>query len=206
MQVAEGHGNLNCIEAGPVLRESSHLAQVHEELATSDESHDKENLLVCLEHVAHSNEEGMISLQKDVFLQPSRLDLIILNDDVLSERFHRVHLLASPLFNQKDLAEGAATNNRNDLEVGKSDVRVVLRIDKRRAMCDTLRYLVCEIVASSIVLRLVLLVSEWLIEIFGANSVALGWNLVLACLRVFLGSAVFLQCPRHAVDGHIVVL
>ena len=82
----------------------------------------------------------------------------------------------------------------------------MLRIDKRRAMCDTLRYLVCEIVVSSIVLRLVLLVSEWLIKIFGANSVALGWNLVLACLRVFLGSAVFLQCPRHAVDGHIVVL
>ena len=132
--------------------------------------------------------------------------MIILNDNVLSERFHRVHLLASSLFNQEDLSEGAATNDRNDLEVGESDVRVVLRIDKGRAMCDTLRYLVCEIVVSSVVLRLGWLVSERLVEILRANSVALGWNLVLACLRVFLGSAVLLQCPRHAVHGHVVVL
>ena len=117
MQVAEGHGNLNCIEAGPVLRESSHLAQVHEELATSDESHDKENLLVCLEHVAHSNEEGMISLQKDVFLQPSRLDLIILNDDVLSQRFHCVYLVVTNLLHKEDFTETASTDNLFDLKV-----------------------------------------------------------------------------------------
>ena len=68
MQVAEGHGDLNSIEAGTLLWETSDLAQVHEKLATSDESHDKENLLLGLEHVAHSNEEWVVSLQKDVLL------------------------------------------------------------------------------------------------------------------------------------------
>ena len=84
MQVAEGHGDLDGVEAGSVLREASDLAQVHEKLATSDESHDEENLLLSLEHVAHSDEEWVIRLQKDIFLQSGRLDLIVLDDNILS--------------------------------------------------------------------------------------------------------------------------
>ena len=43
--------------------EASDLAQMHEELATTDESHHEENLLLCLEDVAHTNEERVIGLQ-----------------------------------------------------------------------------------------------------------------------------------------------
>ena len=39
-----------------------------DKLTASDESHDKENLLIRLEHVAHSNKEWVIGLQKDVLL------------------------------------------------------------------------------------------------------------------------------------------
>jgi len=61
--MAQSHGDLNGIEAGTRLMEASDLAQMHEELATTDESHHEENLLLCLEDVAHTNEERVIGLQ-----------------------------------------------------------------------------------------------------------------------------------------------
>lgn len=63
VQVAQGHGDLNGIEAGALLREASDLAEVHEELAAAHEAHDEENLLLRLEDVAHANKEGVIRLQ-----------------------------------------------------------------------------------------------------------------------------------------------
>lgn len=63
VQVAQGHGDLNGIEAGALLREASHLAEVHEELAATHESHNEENLLFCLEYIAHTDKERMICLQ-----------------------------------------------------------------------------------------------------------------------------------------------
>ena len=111
--------------------------------------------------------------------------MIVLDDDIFSERFHREHLLASPLFDQEDFSEGAAANDRNDLEVGESDVRVVLRIDKGRTMC-ALWYLKGWIKASVGLIVSWLVINERLVEILSLVAVAIGWNLVLACLRLLL--------------------
>ena len=128
--MTQSHGYLDGIESGAVLREASHLAQVHEEFTTSDEAHDEENLLVRLEHVAHTNQKRVVSLQQDVLFQSRGLHLIILNDDILSQGLHGVNIVRIPLLDQKDFSEGATTDDGLDHEVRKSDICIVLGIDK----------------------------------------------------------------------------
>lgn len=109
--MAESHGDLDGVETSSVLREPGNLTQMHEKLTSSDESHDKENLLVSLEDVAHANQEWMVSLEQDIFLQSSRLHLVILNDHVFSERLHGINIVRSPLLNEENFSEGAAAND-----------------------------------------------------------------------------------------------
>lgn len=69
MQVTKGQSDLDGVEPCTLLCESSDLSQVREEFTSSDESHNEEDLLIGLEHVAHADKERMISLQKDILLQ-----------------------------------------------------------------------------------------------------------------------------------------
>lgn len=83
VQMAESHGDLDGVEAGPILWEPSHLPQVHKKLTTTDESHNEEDFLLSLEDVAHTDKEGVVCLQQDVLLEPGRLHLIVLDNHVL---------------------------------------------------------------------------------------------------------------------------
>ena len=91
--MAKRHSYLDGVEAGAFFREASDLAKVHEQLTTTYKSHNEEDLLLCLEDITHSNKERMISLQQDIFLQSSRLDLVILNNDIFSERLHSIDII-----------------------------------------------------------------------------------------------------------------
>ena len=86
---------------------------------------------------------------------------------------------------QEDFSEGAAANDRLDNEVGESDVLVELRVDKGRAMVATRRQFVV-VIGCCAAGRGGRCVGQRLIEILRTQSVAFGWNLVLACLRVVL--------------------
>ena len=55
VQSADGHADLDSVEPGTVFREALGLAQVHKELSSPDKPHDKEDLGVSLEHIAHSD-------------------------------------------------------------------------------------------------------------------------------------------------------
>ena len=67
-----------------VLRETRRLAQVHEQFSTSHKAHNKEYLLVGLEHVAHSYKERMFGLQQNVLFQFGRFNLVVLNNHIFS--------------------------------------------------------------------------------------------------------------------------
>ena len=86
---------------------------------------------------------------------------------------------------QEDLSEGAAANDGLDNEVGESDVLVELRVDKGRPMVASRRQLVV-VVGCCAAGSGGRCVSERLVEILRAQSVAIGRNLVLAGLRVVL--------------------
>ena len=69
VEMAESHGDLNGVEPSAFFGEASHLAEVHKQLSATHEAHHKEDLLLRLEHVAHANQEGVVSLEEDVLLQ-----------------------------------------------------------------------------------------------------------------------------------------
>ncbi len=84
---------------------------MHEQLTTSDEAHNEENLLWGLEYISHSDEIGVIGLEQNVFFQFGGLNLVVLDNHVFSQRLHGIHILSAPLYDQKDFTERASSNN-----------------------------------------------------------------------------------------------
>jgi len=64
---------------------------MHEQLSSSNELHDEENLLVCLEDVLHTNKEWMIGLEQYIFLEKGTLNLVVVKDNILSKTLHSVN-------------------------------------------------------------------------------------------------------------------
>jgi hypothetical protein len=91
--VSNGQSHLSRVELGSIFSKSSAISQVHEQLTSSDESHDEEDLLVSLEHIVHTNQEGMISLEQDFFFQLCAFYLVIIDDHILSQRLHGINFL-----------------------------------------------------------------------------------------------------------------
>ena len=111
MQVTKSHRYLNCIETSSLFRETCNLAKMSEKFTTSYESHDEENLLLSLEDVIHSNQEGVISLHKNVLLKFRRLNLVILDDYILAEGLHGVGIVSSTLLDEEHFSKGTATDD-----------------------------------------------------------------------------------------------
>ena len=84
MKISNSQAHLHSVELSGVFGEAGALSQVREEFTTADEPHNEEDLGICLEHVFHSDEEGMVSHDQDVFLQFCRLYLVVLEDNVLA--------------------------------------------------------------------------------------------------------------------------
>jgi hypothetical protein len=62
MKMPYGQSNLGCVKFSSIFLEPCGVSQVHEQLSSTDESHHKEDLLLSLENVVHSYQEGVISL------------------------------------------------------------------------------------------------------------------------------------------------
>ena len=116
-----GHSNLSWVEFCSLLSKPSAISQVHEQFTSSHESHNEENLLLSLEYVMHSYQEGVISLHKDILLKFSAFDLIVVYNDVLSEWFHSIDIFLALLFNKEDLTEWTTTNDLLNDEILESN-------------------------------------------------------------------------------------
>ena len=75
---------MNSVELGAIFGKTLGVSEMHEKFATTDKPHDEENLLVRHENVAHSHEKRMISLQQNIFLEFSWLNLIVVDDNILA--------------------------------------------------------------------------------------------------------------------------
>ena len=67
--MTDSHCNLNGIEFGAVFCESLGVSQMHEKFTTSNEPHDKEDLLISHENVAHSHEERVVGLEQNILFK-----------------------------------------------------------------------------------------------------------------------------------------
>lgn len=98
---------------------------MREELSSTYESHNKEDLGLSLEHEVHSHEEGVVSHEENIFLQFGRLNLIVLQDDILGQGLHGVNLRRIVfLDHQEYLTERSASNHTFDFKVLKGDGHV----------------------------------------------------------------------------------
>lgn len=109
--------DLGCKELGLVLREHAHFDQVAEEFATLDELHQEVDTVLILEYVLHVDQEWVIDLAQDVFLQLNILHLLIFENDILANDLHGEQLLGSNLLDQEHLTEGTLADQFANLEV-----------------------------------------------------------------------------------------
>ena len=117
MEVTEGHSNCHRVELGLLLRELLGSSKVHEELTAPDELHHEENLLVSLENIFHADQEWVVSLHEDILFQKCGLDLVIIEDDVLSQRLHGIYSLILNFLDQEDFTKTSFANHTDDLEI-----------------------------------------------------------------------------------------
>lgn len=99
MEIAESEGNLGRIKLSFLLTESLLLGQVLEKLTSLDELHDEVDAMGLLEYVVHANDERMVHLIKDQFLDLERLNRLMLNHDILADAFHCVVYTIALVFN-----------------------------------------------------------------------------------------------------------
>ena len=57
------------IKLGSLFGKLPRLSKMHEQLSTPYKLHDEEDLEVSLEHVLHTNEERVVSLLQNIFLE-----------------------------------------------------------------------------------------------------------------------------------------
>lgn len=117
MKMTYSNGDLGCIEFCSFFRESSRCSEMHEKFTTSHKSHDEENLWLSLKYVVHTNKEWVISLHEDLFLKFSALYLVIIENDIFSQRFHSKNLFGILFLDKEHLTEASSTNNPSDDEV-----------------------------------------------------------------------------------------
>jgi hypothetical protein len=74
----------------------------------------------------HAYQEGVISLQENIFLQFGRLYLVVVQNNVLTQTLHGINLLVRLLLHQENLSEAASANNFPDFKVAQSSFRVAV--------------------------------------------------------------------------------
>jgi len=125
MQMRQCESDLSRKELGLVLREHTHFDQVTEELTALDELHQEVDTVLILEDVLHVDQEWVIDLAQDVFLQLDVLHLLILENDILANDFHGEQLFGSNLLDKEHLTEGTLADQFANLEVLQRDLSVL---------------------------------------------------------------------------------
>ena len=85
VQLSNTHDELCRVEFDDDLGELSELAQILVQVASRDMWHDKIKALIGLKEVFHAAQVRMLSLQHDIHLVESALNLIRVNQLVLSD-------------------------------------------------------------------------------------------------------------------------
>ena len=90
---------------------------MHKELSAPHKFHYEEDFLVCLEDVLHANQEGVVRLLQDVLLEQSRLNLVVVKNDVFPQRLHGVDATSVRLLHEENLSKTTLSNDTLNLEV-----------------------------------------------------------------------------------------
>lgn len=117
VQMGEGKGDLGREELGLVLREHADFDQVTEQLASLDKLHEEIDSELILEDILHVDEEGVVYLAQNIFLELDVLHLLVLQDNIFADAFHRVQLLGHLMLHEEHLSEGTLADHLTNIEV-----------------------------------------------------------------------------------------
>lgn len=117
MQITKGESNLGRIKFGSLLSESLSFRKVFEEFAALYEVHDKVDAKGFLKDVIHANNERMVDLVENQFLNLQRIYRVMLYHHILPDALHRVQLVILLATDQVDFAESASTNYGEQFEI-----------------------------------------------------------------------------------------
>lgn len=117
VQVAYANDDLSGVEPDDLLGEPLLLQEDFVQLSTSNERHDKVESKVVLEEVVHSYEERMVALEHDVLFEDCAVNLILLNQNVLSDTLYSIQSLIALHLSKEHLTKGSSANDHEELEV-----------------------------------------------------------------------------------------
>ena len=126
MQMSQSQGNGESIKLCPLLWELSHLSEMHKKFTTSDKLHNEEYFLIGLEHVFHTDQKWMISFLQDFLLEQSGLNLIIIEDDVLSQGLHGINSIRTRFLYEEYFTETAFSNYTFDDKIFEPNIFFIL--------------------------------------------------------------------------------
>ena len=88
-----------------------------EKFSPLDEVHDEVDAESFLKDVVHANDEGVIHLVENEFLDLERIDWVVLDNHILSDALHRVQLPILLATHQIHLPKSAPSNDTQQFEV-----------------------------------------------------------------------------------------
>lgn len=154
----------------------------------------------------------MVGLLQNIFLKQGRLDLVVVQDNVLAERFHGVDLAVLHLLDQEHLTKASTTDHAPNLKVVQHHLGLVFIFHKQGVGAHLCKFLVEARNVSILVAEaamgdgragLLLLSGFLFVDVLGLEAeVLLGVDLD-AVADVLLGSVVLLELIGHAVDRQV---
>lgn len=130
MKMSKGQSNSHAVKLSSLLRELSCLSEMHEQFSTPHEFHNKEDFSISLENVFHTYKEWMISLKQNFLLEHCGLNLIVVNNHILSKRFHGIHFSILDFLYEKDLSKTSLTDNTFNCKIFKINLLLILVFDE----------------------------------------------------------------------------
>lgn len=102
-----------------------------EELTSLHKLHQEVDPELVLEDILHVHKEGVIDRAQNIFLELDVFHLLVFQDDIFADAFHRVQLLGGGMLHEEDFAEGTLANHFANDEVLQRGRRVILASEDR---------------------------------------------------------------------------
>lgn len=124
VDVLEGKRDLEGVKLGLLVGELAVLAEMGEKLATGDDLHHDEHVVVILERGNHRDDEGAIELVHEGALGVDMVNLLELDDLVLLHELAGIAVAVGLVLGELNATERTAAKGSDHLEVPEAGLRV----------------------------------------------------------------------------------
>lgn len=124
VEITYRHGYLSSVKLDNLLSESLLFLKHLIKFSSFDKRHDKVETKLGLEQVVHAYEEWVIAGKQDILLEFSIVDLVIFQEDILSNGLNGIEGFGLLELCEIYLAEGASAKDDFQFEIFKLDIRL----------------------------------------------------------------------------------